>query len=498
MDESYVSVLNTPIKKIRNLTLHSPGSVSPVRYPSMSDFPMGHDSINESMLEKGYSQTLSSAVLDELDNRAKEISSNVSITNSAARPLSTNTKRYSGIHRPLFSKMESISSHYAASRQTEQTDQDISSSATKKRRTLNGPEEIFFATQDDPSPTRRKIHISPGKNGERSAIPLRQTAKHLSNDLFAGRLQPLQLNVPLKAVSPVKEAPASPEMSNASLCSSPLKTPGISPSKGSMNLHGLLSDDSKFAKPEGPVRIRQSSLQMAGVKPSMGGIPSLSRKTSNNDLNNNRAHPHLQKKPSFESVNGKQASNILRSKTSTPSLNKQPSMNNLQKKPSIPQLQRKSSIPVLQKKPSVRSFQNYPKHANLSFSPPRTTEASVNFTTSFKSPSNHDVKCMDNMRQDGEKTTGFSIPRISSSQSSGRILATPKTSSPQSFKHKSQPQKANVTVPKPFSLYSKPTISSSQKTFGSSNSLQSAMSTNSSSASQRSLNRFQKFKSRFS
>ncbi|KAF8002729.1 hypothetical protein HF325_003694 [Metschnikowia pulcherrima] len=350
MDESYVSVLNTPIKKIRNLTLHSPGLVSPVRYPSMSDFPMGHDSINESMLEKGFSQTLSSAVLDELDNRAKEISSNVSITNSAAKSLLTNTKRYSGIHRPLFSKMESISSHYAASRQTEQTDQDISSSATKKRRTLNGPEEIFFATQDDPSPTRRKIHISPGKNGERLAIPLRQTAKHLSNDLFAGRLQPLQLNVPLKAVSPVKEAPASPEMSNALLCSSPLKTPGISPSKGSMNLHGLLLDDSKFAKPEGPVRIRQSSLQMAGVKPSMGGIPSLLRKTSNNDLNNNRAHPHLQKKPSFESVNGKQASNILRSKTSTPSLNKQPSMNNLQKKPSIPQLQRKSSIPVLQKK----------------------------------------------------------------------------------------------------------------------------------------------------
>lgn len=491
MDECSVSVLNTPIKKIRNLTIHSPELTSPIRYPNMNDFPMNHDPICESMVERGYSQTLSNAVLMELDSRVKEISSNVDNPSSTVRPTLSQRKRYSGVHRPLFSKMDSISSHYAATRQTEHTPQEIPSSATKKRRTLNGPEDIFFSSQEDPSPTRRKAHVNPGSSHNESlANPSRQNSRNVSNDLFAGRLQPLQLNVPLKSnsSSPGKKGPQSHFVSSSLLRSSPFKSPSISPSKGSMNLHGLLLDDSNFAKPEGPVRIRQTSLQMAGVKPPETNIPSLLRKASSSELQKPRFHFDTQKKPGLESLNKKPSIGNLRNKSSMSSLHQKPSVDSLKKKPSIPNLQ---------KKPSIPTFQNISKSSSTSSHLYNGTFSSAQ--KGNKLPSYNNIPCLNHKALEDTRMGSSSIPRLGSFRPTERKSSVSgKNLPPEKLRESMTRTKSNVTIPKPFSLYSKPTISSSQKTFGSQNSLNSAMSDTSLLASQRSLNRFQKFKSKFS
>ncbi|OBA19996.1 hypothetical protein METBIDRAFT_32994 [Metschnikowia bicuspidata var. bicuspidata NRRL YB-4993] len=508
MDDYSGSALNTPMKKIRNLTIHSPMLTSPIRYPSMSDFPIDCDPINESMVEKGYSQTLSNAVLRELDTRAQEISSNVTVGSSTSKPMLVNRKRYSGIHKPLFSKMDSITSHYAAARQSDPTTQDISSSATKKRRTLNGPEDIFLASQEDPSPTRRKTHIKAGApNGDAIANPSRPNPRNLSNDVFSARLQPLKLNVPLAASNPSKSALVSPTISSTRLLSSPIKTPGISPSKGSMNLHGLLLNDTIFAKPEGPVRIRQLSLQMAGVKPPEGGIPSLSRKTSSSELQRTRFGFDLQKKPSVDGLNRHYSVNGLQASSSVNSLQKKPSAGNLQKKPSIPSLQKKPFIPSLQKKPSIPSLDKKTSVSNLqkkksipsfkntpkdSYVPSQICSGTFSSLLKGQKLPSHSNLAPDRLRDTSMLCESSSRP------SSRNFMTSSGHATPSSSQFQSRGTKSNVTIPKPFSLYSKPTISSSQKTFGSQNSLNSAMSNASLLASQRSSNRFQKFKSRFS
>lgn len=444
--DTSMSVLNTPIKKIRNLTLHSPKPPSPIRYPSMSDFPVKSEPIFHNMVEKGYSQTISNKVLRELDSRASEISSRLGSTPSAASSAAQKKKRYSGIHRPLFSKMESILSHYAASRTNRDNSlpvRDFPSSATKKRRTLNGPEEIFGLDKENESPTRRK-----GPNGQREQVQnqnctqtpvlglapsLLPTSNHITPRLSPSRNQMLHS-------SPIRQEPSASRVSSVSPThsgSSPGKFSKISPSKGSMNLNLLLHGDDEFVKPAVP-KLRQSSLQMAGVTHNFA--PSML----------NSSIPTLAKKPSIPS---------LQKKTSIPSL---------QKKPSIPSLQKKTSIPSLQKKPSVPTFGQKQSPA---FPKPLTLNKKPSIPTLQKKPSVPSFK-------------NSTIPRDVSSTL-----------------HK-KPSSSNITVPKPFSLYDRPTISSSQKSLAggqvtasasnrSINSLQSL-------ASQRSLNRFQKFKSRFS
>lgn len=434
MDDYDVSIsMLTPIKKIRNLTLTSPGS--PIRYPSMSDFPV-KDSIFLNMVDKGYSQTLSDKVLRELDNRANEISMN--LTTHVPKPA-TSKKRYSGAHRPLFSKMESISSHYAAARAHEDSSPgiDFASSATKKRRTLNGPEEMFGGLdKENDSPTRRKTpaHASNAAFGNILKLPLLAPGyvpNLAPSDSFSLHSSPTLAPAPLLSSPFRKESsrkmPSRDPWSQSprhEIYESPSRIPvpnssptrRISPSKGSMNLNSLLQDDDGFAKPAVPKYRRQTSLQMAGVQPSLQKQPSL--------LN-------LQKKPSLLNLQKKPSQLNLQ----------RPSIPNLHKRPSIPSLQKKPSIPSLQKKPSISSLQPRP------------------FTPAIQKTSTGLQK----------KTSTTSLNR------------TP-------------------TVPKPFSLYDKPTISSSQKSLtshvpesASTHSLSSAR-----SVSQRSLSKFQKFKSRFS
>lgn len=516
------SVLSTPIRKIRNLTLNSP-STSPlqkllnkspqssVRYPSMSDLPS--DPIFSSMVDKGYSQTISNTVLRELDSRANEIS-----TKLAPKPLANKKKRYSGVHRPLFAKMESISAHYAAARTSTGPlpQKDYIGSATKKRRTLNGPEEIFGALGDDnESPVRHREDPYTNDMDIDMEKPTLAPVSHLAPKLTPQLAPKL---TPVSKLSPVsKLAPASPFLTNIpqngssrltsspvrSFSTSPTRPTGISPSKGSMNLNGLLNDDSVFAKPAPSQKMRQSSLQMAGVMPSPqkeSSIPVLQRGPSIPSLLSRSSIPSLQRKLSIPSLQKKPSIPTLQKKPSVSALQK-PALSlqkpsTLQKKPSVPSLQKKPSIPSLhkptaplQKKPSIPTLQSKPSsfkkpagplhHASVSSIP------NTNSSQSLRSVSSHRALSTTNHGKDS--LTYASTPlNLRSHFSSSTLHKKPSNTS----------LRSNVTIPQPFSLYDKPTLSSSQK------SLQSLTSTRTledmRSASQRSLNRFQRFKNRFS
>lgn len=486
--DTSMSGLSTPIKKIRNLTLVSPNPASPVHYPSMSDFPIPSDfnanystnypadyptsnltanfndyirteAINldpifQNMVDKGYSQTISNKVLQELDSRANEISSRLIPTPlAAAITAQKNKKRYSGIHRPLFSKMESISSHYAASRTHPDSSpaKDFPSSATKKRRTLNGPEEIF-GDKENESPMR--------KVGGRSESA--KTSRHSQQTVPVLGTAP-SLSAPARSISgkallssPIRQESSPSRFQVDSHLSSPNKFSKISPSKGSMNLNLLLHGDDNFVKPA--PKIRQSSLQMAGV---------YGEGTS------------LQKKPSLQTLQKKPSIQTLQKKLSIPTLQKKLSIPTLQKKSSIPALQKKQSIPSLQKKPSTTTLLKKPSIPNLQKMPmgPPSYAGSMSNTTSL-----HKTFQKPNLQS-------TPLTKQPSSQSKHTLHKKPSTSTLN-----------KVTIPQPFSLYDRPTISSSQKSLSSMTSSTSNRSINTlqSQASQRSLNRFQKFKSRFS
>lgn len=445
-------MLNTPIKKIRNLRLLLPRlPLLPVRYPSMSDLPGPQNGMFENMVDKGYSQTFSSSVLQELDLRAQEISGQI-------EPLPERRerrKRYLGAHKPMFQKMESISSHYAASRNRPAGQ----GSATKKRRTLNGPEEVFG--KENELPLRRKNEKEHSEKPEKlllsqgptlappapyqlriwsprlnrthgSASPERSGAQNESN-LKTGTFPPRSFESPTRSAN-------SPERESRE--NSPSRATRISPSKGHMNLNSLLGDNMDTEEPQEVVftkplpKQRQSSLQLAGVAPGFQKKPSLT----------NLHPPTPQNAHSFKTSS-------LQKKTSIPTLQKRPSIPNLQKKPSIPNLQKKPSVPSLQKKP-LSSLLRQPL-SNQTLNKKESMSNLQKPTSLLKKPSNASLK-----------------------PSGSR----------------------NFTIPQPFSLYDRPTVLSSQKALSKENGRSpSERSLNSmkSDVSQRSLSKFQKFKSRF-
>ncbi|CAI5759932.1 unnamed protein product [Candida verbasci] len=204
----------------------------------------------------------------------------------------------------------------------------------------------------------------------------------------------------------------------------------ISPSKGSINLNSMLRQTTstgspnkekqrsdKFIKPYPPSnKFRKSSLELAGVQ----------------------SH-QLQKKSSIPQ---------LQRKSSIPQLQKKPSIPQLQKKPSIPQLQKKSSISQLnqQQQPQLRKKSSIPTFNKIA---PNSSKLSTSKSLISKSPTTSSMNTINVNSKILQNTTN--IPN-------------------------QIPKSKSVTIPQPFSLYNKPTISSSQK----------------------SLNKFHKFKEKFS
>lgn len=405
--------LSTPIKKIKGLSLGSP------LYPSLNDFQL--DNMANQMVNRGYSQTLTSNVLEELNARANELSPNICLSpsnNVSTTSASRRNKRYSGIHRAKFNKMESISNHYSV--KNRDADSNINRNDVGKRN---------LANMDIINKKRRTL------------TGMEQTLK----------LSPVKYTVPQNS-SPIKESPQS----------SPIKK--ISPSKKSMNLNKLLNEG------EGK---RSTSLGMAGVSPtrtlSVLSIPKLAKpslvpKDSHNSASprikhsipklhatkftnqENKENAPIPRSPSSKSqkmtfnttlqntpaLSNKQQIPALSHKLSIPSLSQKLSIPKLSHKLSIPKLSHKLSIPSLSHKQSSSTFQKPPKPLSKSIS------------------SYHD---------------SIKLIPIQEKQAFPRSNST----------NLSDQQPKRYTIPKPFSLYNKPTISSSQK----------------------SLNKFQRFKDKF-
>ncbi|QEO23208.1 hypothetical_protein [Candidozyma auris] len=409
-----------------------------------TDFSPPQASISKNMQNKGYSQTFSSTVLRELDMRAQQISGH--LDPSPVHKHRARAKRYSNVHKPMFQKMESISCHYAASRQIQRTSPAKEaaaavSSATKKRRTLNGPEEVFGDLEkENESPLRRKGEridetgpesVVLGHNMPSLAPPSDIPSNESSRGPFSGspELRPTELSSPERTAQ--KESPS--------------RFSRISPSKGHMNLNSLLHEQPKdtrmdvedvdnsevFAKPL--PKQRQTSLQMAGV-------------TGPRPLHKKPSVPSLQKRPSSSNLQSRPSSSSLHKKPSASNLKQSSAPSTLHKKPSVPRLQSKSSIPNLRQSDSSI--------------PPMLQHKSSH--SSFQKP-----------------------------------MAPPSKPPASNSSHPQKPQGRNFTIPQPFSLYDRPTISSSQKSLSRSPS-RTSLNSMSSDVSQRSLSKFQRFKSRFS
>lgn len=405
--------LSTPIKKIKGLSLGSP------LYPSLDDFQL--DNMAHQMVNRGYSQTLTNNVLEELNARANELSPNIFLSpsnNMTTTSASRRNKRYSGIHRAKFNKMESISNHYSV--KNRDADSNINRNDVGKRN---------LANMDIINKKRRTL------------TGMEQTLK----------LSPVKFTVPQNS-SPIKESPQS----------SPIKK--ISPSKKSMNLNKLLNDgESK----------KSTSLEMAGVSPtrtlSVLSIPKLAKPTlipkDSHNLSprikhsipklhatkftsqENKENAPIPRSPSSKSqklsfYTSMQNNPASSSKKQIPALSHKLSIPSLSQKLSIPKLSHKLSIPKLSHKLSIPSL-SHKQSSSTSIQPPSKP------LSKSKSSYHESIRL---------------IP-IQEKQ------AFPKSNST----NLSDQQPKRYTIPKPFSLYNKPTISSSQK----------------------SLNKFQRFKDKF-
>ncbi|ANZ73794.1 BA75_00432T0 [Komagataella pastoris] len=162
--------LLTPVKKFETLNLSSAQRGRKPLYPSLEGFPDTHESPNriqhhlslsmgfdtDKSLESMFPKRLNKSVLEELNNRTEKIKGSLSyrqkLQGSSLKSSTLKEKsRFSSAHSSIFNKMESIKDHCAAQRLErrvfEQPDQDggrhsLLQTATKRRRTLRGPQEI--------------------------------------------------------------------------------------------------------------------------------------------------------------------------------------------------------------------------------------------------------------------------------------------------------------------------------------------------------------------
>ncbi|WLF80832.1 hypothetical protein PVL30_004622 [Lodderomyces elongisporus] len=475
------------------------------------------------MYEKGYSHKITNNVLSELSNRAQQLTY---LTKSSASSASTSSassspnknyadqvtrrrnKRYSGIHMTKFKQMDSINSHYSVhktpSPQKQQNEKEDANttmmSSTKRRRTLNANNEIV-------------------------AIPM----LHTMAESFSYTDQENRLEFSRK-VSPNK----------------------ISPSKGSFNLHSMLRQTTEDGSPN------KENIAPPTLPPNMKNKPKLNKRPSSLQLAG--VIPHSTSQEQSSPIKAKPPSlsqySTLSKKPSIPQLQKKTSIPQLQKKPGFPTLQRKSSIPQLNKKPSISQISSKDDSYNNNNNKSMVSPAQFQFQTQISSNTNTNTNTNLHYSKFGSKPSishsdhtshkvannlpapsgsmnpptlyqkitpssntastqpglarispskSFStfkstsstkqrfasseIPRNSSTRSmhtpiaggecrsisSGASLVSSTNGSCANHQQPAMTKSKSVTIPQPFSLYYKPTVSSSQK----------------------SLNKFQRFKERF-
>lgn len=155
-------------------------------YPNISHLQQGQgNELEKEFQDLGYSNTLSTKVLSELNERA---ASKAPTSNTGNNVLSPRSTRYNPTHRSRFQKMESISSHYAAARRnkaklassgldrqeievdkenipsyaphSKRTGVSEMASATKRRKTEVGAKEIRSPFKQTLSPSKGQTNLS--------------------------------------------------------------------------------------------------------------------------------------------------------------------------------------------------------------------------------------------------------------------------------------------------------------------------------------------------
>lgn len=413
--------LNTPISRIKNLRITSPEDI-PVEggCASGSGLDVVQDRlILQAMIEKGYSQKITNNVLQELNARANDIALQLKLPSTKDVMLQRRRKRFSGIHRAGFNKMESILDHYSVKGAHEHKDPVT---VTKKRRTLTGIELSS-------SPVKSPPRTSPRDNTMSS--------------------------------SPNKELDSSP-------------TRRISPSKKSFNLNGLLKGPSDRTDllfnsntsrhiTGSPPKIKSDACPKL-TPPRLSEVK-LTKLPSNKSLASQKtAFPNSEKTRSVEPSSNRDRRYASSGSTTTSTANNTPSMRYHTKTSNIGSSRHTSTSTASSRQKAEASSESWAKP----FAKPTLIRMNVP-SVRLVSSSGTQGSTREDIRSRHDNTQSFLLrksatqERLTKSLSQSSIPRQSSMSSMSSTRLLNDNKKPNYTIPKPFSLYNKPTISSSQK-----------------------------------
>lgn len=413
--------LNTPISRIKNLRITSPKDI-PVEgdCASGSGLDVVQDRlILQAMIEKGYSQKITNNVLQELNARANDIALQFKLPSTKDAMLQRRRKRFSGIHRAGFNKMESILDHYSVKGAHEQKDP---MTVTKKRRTLTGIE----------------LSSSPVKSPPRSS-PRDNTMSS----------------------SPNKELDSSP-------------TRRISPSKKSFNLNGLLkgpSDrtdlllNSNTSKHNIGLPPKIKTDVCPKLTPPRPSEVRLTKLPSHKSLASQKtAFPNTERTRSVEPSTNRDRRYASSGSTTTSTVNNTPSMRHHTKTSNIGSSRPVSTSSTSSRQKTEASSESWAKP----FAKPtliKMNMPSVRLVSSSgtQGGTREDLRSRHDNTQNSLLRKSATQERLTKSLSQSSIPRQSSMSSMSSTRLLNDNKKPNYTIPKPFSLYNKPTISSSQK-----------------------------------
>ncbi|CCE85925.1 Piso0_005565 [Millerozyma farinosa CBS 7064] len=414
--------LNTPISRIKNLRITSPEDI-PVEggCTSGSGLDVVQDrSILQAMIEKGYSQKITNNVLQELNARANDIASQLKSPSTKDVMLQRRRKRFSGIHRAGFNKMESISNHYSVKGAHEQKDP---MTVTKKRRTLTGIELSSSPVKSPPRSSPRDNNMSSSPNKELDSSPTRR----------------------------------------------------ISPSKKSFNLNGLLKGPSdrtdlsfnstNISRPNINSSPKIKSDVCPRLSPPTSSEVRLTKSPPNKSLASQKtACPNTERTRSVEPSSNRDGHYASSGSATTSTVNNTSSMRHHTKTNNVGSNSHMSTSSKSSRQKAEASSENwakpFAKPTSIRMNIPSVRQASSSGT---QRGTREDLRSRHDNTQSFQLRKSATQERLTKTSSQSSIPRQSSMNSMSSSRSLNDNKKPNYTIPKPFSLYNKPTISSSQK-----------------------------------
>lgn len=451
------SALNTPIKRIKGLKITSPS-------PCEKNDENRMDIANY-MVERGYSQRLTNNVLEELNSRALEISQKIKLPPPMSGDNSgrTSIKRFSRIHRNRFNQMDSISKHYSvtcknstpenARTLNKVTDTSTKNELGKRSVSING---LHSETKRRRTLTEKDLPLKPlhnadsansnsKKNNNYNDTHNHKQDTHNNNHNIENNKNVLGMNTMKK--SPIKFTPTLsyrvPSVSpvNKSPQVSPTRSFSVHPKKSVVDLKGLKSElrsTSQHLLKEDPIGLlaRSTATSVPKISPSkrtynLNELLSENKSTSNHTTSatiSKSKIPQLSK--SKKETDTRSAS--FRATDALPA-NPRHSVNRIE------QPQRAS----LKKSVLTRSFKEEQQVMRKPLAPSISLNSKAK-VLSGPSP----IK-----KSDTYSSLGAQKVPINRSSSHQQITS----------KLTEKSDRPNYTIPQPFALYERQTISSSQK-----------------------------------